>query len=105
MMPATPSGGFCRTTNPVAFRTTIPRSFKTRLQAKSTEQQGAILRCIDWLAKNPRHPGLRTRKVQGAPGEWEARADRGSRVTWRYGEEPRTIVLLNHCTHKQVLGR
>ncbi|MDO8588936.1 MAG: hypothetical protein Q7T82_18065 [Armatimonadota bacterium] len=33
------------------------------------------------LAENPRHPSLRLKKIQGAPGIWEAGVDRGCRLT------------------------
>ena len=59
--------------------------------------QLAIARCLELLADNPRHPGLRTHRVQGAPGVWEAYVDRANRVTFHY--DGSTIVLRNNCNH------
>lgn len=33
------------------------------------------------LAENPRHPSLHLKKIEGTPGIWEARVDRGCRMT------------------------
>ena len=65
--------------------------------------QGAIFRCIDKLAEDPRHPSLRTKRIQGDPGMWEARVDQKNRVSWKYGEQPREIVVASHCHHDEVL--
>jgi hypothetical protein len=59
--------------------------------------QFAIARCLELLADNPRHPGLRTHRVQGAPGVWEAYVDRANRVTFHY--DGPAIVLRNNCNH------
>lgn len=34
------------------------------------------------LAKDPRHPSLRSKPIQGAPGIYEARIDRDYRLTY-----------------------
>ena len=81
----------------------IDAAFKRRLAAKSHRQQDAIARAIVKLRKNPRHPGLRTHKLQGMPGVIAARVSEGDRLTFRW--EGAKIVLLNHCTHSQVYGR
>ena len=84
------------------FRLIIPRSFKKRLDKKIPALRGAVMECVERLAGNPTHPGLRCRHIRGAPGEWEARVDSKNRISWMYGG-PGEIVLLNHCTHEEVL--
>jgi hypothetical protein len=81
----------------------FPTPLKAKLRAKTPEAQGAILKCIAQLSENPRIRGLRTSKIQGERGVWEARAGRSRRVSWEW--EGGRIVILNHCDHDEVLKR
>jgi excisionase family DNA binding protein len=49
------------------------------------------------LGQDVRHPGLRTSKVRGAVGVFEARASRAVRVTFLWRKTP--SFLLRNCTH------
>lgn len=81
----------------------IPTTLKEKLRLKPLESQGALLKCFNQLAENPRYPGLRTSKIQGTQGVFEARASRSDRVSWEWDQG--VIVILNHCKHDDVLGR
>lgn len=64
--------------------------------------QTAIRKCIERLGDDPRHPGLRVRKMSGREGVWEARVDRKNRVTFHMENgtlESGTICMRNHCNH------
>ncbi len=50
------------------------------------------------LAGDPRHPGLRVKRVQGTAGIWEARASASLRITFEMRDE-----LLTLCV--RVVGR
>jgi len=50
------------------------RSLPERLRRKTDK-------ALRLLAENPGHPSLRLKKIQGAPGIWEARVDKGCRMT------------------------
>ena len=101
MTPATPSGGSCPTTRAKPLPPLrIPTPFKRKLAKKPVELQGAILECVQKLGENPRSPGLRTSRVRGHQTAWEARVDRGNRVTWEWDDG--TIVLRAHCNHEIV---
>jgi hypothetical protein len=71
--------------------------FKKRLAKKTPEQQGAILRCIKKLEAHPDSPGLRVKKMQGYDNIWEARVDRGNRLTFERDGD--VITLRTHCNH------
>ncbi len=86
----------------MAFRITLDLKFRRRLRKKPPTLVGAIIECIVRLADNPRHPGLRTHRIQGTRSTWEAYVDRSNRVSWEYGA-PDEIVVLNHCNHEEVL--
>lgn len=64
-------------------------------------------RCVDkaivLLGGNPRHPGLRVKKIQGAEGIWEARASRSLRITFELRGD--VIILRNVGDHDVTLKR
>ncbi|MGH8933019.1 MAG: hypothetical protein ACRDZO_20940 [Egibacteraceae bacterium] len=76
----------------------IPDHFRKVLHSKPAALQAAVLKCVARLGDNPRHPGLRTHRLQGAKGVWEAYVDKANRVTFHYGVDGR-IVLRNNCNH------
>ena len=80
----------------------IPPNFKKVMRKKPPDLQDAITRCVKLLGSNPRHPGLKTHKVHGAPGVFEAYVDIHNRVTFeRSGDR---IILRNNCNHS-ILDR
>jgi hypothetical protein len=80
----------------------IPVHFKKHLATKSASLQAAILECVARLGENTRHPSLRTHRVQGTKGVYEAYVDKANRVTFHY--DSGRIVLRNHCNH-DIVGR
>lgn len=81
----------------------IPDDFKKELRRKPPRLADAILRCVQGLGENPRHPGLHVHRVQGTPGVWEAYVDRANRVTFHY--EDGVIVMRKHCNHDILTRR
>jgi hypothetical protein len=77
--------------------------FKRAYRKKASEMRDGIDRAVLQLRTDPHHRGLRTHRVQGAPGVFEARLDGGNRLTFHW--EGVTIVLRNHCTHDITLKR
>jgi hypothetical protein len=84
-----------------------PRRLKKTFEKKSLSSKAAILECVKKLRVDPRDPSLRTKKLSGRTvrGQpvFEARVTDGDRVTFYWDGE--VIILENHCTHQQVLGR
>jgi hypothetical protein len=80
----------------------ISNRFKKQLHKKPPDMQDTIAEAVTQLRKDHRHPGLRTHRVWGQPGVFEARLDRGNRLTFHW--EGETIVLRAHCNH-EVLKR
>lgn len=78
----------------------LDTTFKRRLADKSPAAQAAVLECVERLADNPRHPGLRTHGIRTKPGVFSARVDRGNRVSFHW--EGGVVVLRNHCNHDMV---
>lgn len=75
----------------------IPPQFKKVLSKKPAQLQAAILECVQRLGDNPRHPSLKTHRVRGARGVFEAYVDMANRVTFEWDGD--TIVLRNNCNH------
>mgnify|MGYP000939236951 CR=1 FL=1 len=53
------------------------------------------------MAQNPFHPSLRTKKVQGKNGIFEASVNKNIRITWQYGKGG--ILLRNIGEHDETL--
>lgn len=60
-----------------------------------------VKRALRLLADNPRHPGLRVKRVQGTDRIWEARAGLSVRLTFEI--EGDGIVLRNVGAHDETL--
>ncbi len=76
--------------------------FKRAYKKKTAEMRQVLDDAVLQLRKDPRHPGLRTHRVWGRKGVYEARLDKGNRLTFEW--DGPTIVLLAHCNH-DILGR
>ena len=71
------------------------RSLPETLQRKTDK-------ALKLLAEDPRHPSLRLKKIQGAPGIWEARVDKGCRMTLEV--RPGFYLLRNIGKHDEALS-
>ncbi|HUJ69782.1 MAG TPA: hypothetical protein VLW86_09675 [Syntrophorhabdales bacterium] len=63
----------------------------------------ALKKKLDIMADNPRHPSLRTKKIKGREGIFEATISMGVRMTWEYFEDG--ILLRNIGGHDRTLKR
>ena len=66
------------------------------------EKQG-VRKALTLLGGNPRHPGLRVKKMEGRKNIWEACLSRRMRMTFEMSGE--VIVLRNVGEHDKVLKR
>jgi putative component of toxin-antitoxin plasmid stabilization module len=65
--------------------------------------QAKALKALRLLDADFRHPGLRAKKVQGTKGIYEARIDRGYRMTYqRRGDR---LIMRNIGAHDDVLDK
>jgi mRNA interferase RelE/StbE len=82
----------------IRFTRRFLRSFSL-LPAAVQEKVGKQLAL---LAKDPRHPSLQTKPVQGASGIYEARVNIDYRLTYERDEED-TLVLRTVGRHDEAL--
>lgn len=79
----------------------VTNNFKKRAAKKPKHMQERIAECIKALAADPKNPKLRTHKMQGHKGVWEAYIDNdGNRVTFEW--DASVIVLRNNCNHDML---
>ena len=70
---------------------TSPR-FKKAFKNLTPDMQAKVIKTLQFLAENPRHPSLQTKPIQGLQGIYEARVDQSYRLT--YQRLPNDILLL-----------
>lgn len=76
--------------------------FKAAYSSLPGTLQGKAQKAIRLLAENPRHPSLHLKKMQGTTGIWEARVDRGCRMTLEISND--VYTLRNIGKHDETLG-
>jgi mRNA-degrading endonuclease YafQ of YafQ-DinJ toxin-antitoxin module len=81
------------------FSARFKKSYK---QLEETDQK-AIKKKLDLLSRNPHHPSLRTKKVQGTDGIFECSISMSIRLTWEY--EGESILLRVVGDHDEVLKK
>ena len=79
--------------------------FKRAFQALPKEIQNKAVRALRLMAEDMHYPALVVKKVQGYPGEWEARVDIKYRLTFQYEQkEDETICILRNIdNHDECL--
>jgi mRNA interferase RelE/StbE len=75
--------------------------FKKSYKKLSKNVQKALGKKLSLMSKNPYHPSLRTKKVQGANDIFECTVSMSVRMTWQYGDA--SIVLRVVGDHDEVL--
>lgn len=68
----------------------LPKDIKKILRSK-----------LEIMIDNPRHPSLRTKKIQGQENIFEASVTMGIRITWQYTDD--SILLRNIGEHDKTL--
>jgi len=66
------------------------------------EVKRALKKKLDLLADNPKHPSLRTKKIKGSEGIFEASINMDIRMTWEFYEDG--ILLRNIGKHDKTLN-
>jgi mRNA interferase RelE/StbE len=66
------------------------------------EVKKVLKKKLDLLADNSKHPSLRTKKIKGSEGIFEASIKMDIRMTWEFYEDG--ILLRNIARHDKTLG-
>ncbi|MCL5883678.1 MAG: hypothetical protein M1539_06875 [Actinobacteria bacterium] len=85
------------------MRIALTKTFRRGYGKLPLAVQEKVDRQIVALATDPHHPSLVVKKIKGAPGIWEARVDRGYRMTFVVRED--VIILRRVGPHDATLRR
>ena len=75
--------------------------FVEKTKLLSIEARRALKNKLELMIENPRHPSLRTKKIQGQDNIFEASITMGIRMTWQYTEDG--VLLRNIGEHDRTL--
>lgn len=75
--------------------------FKKDYKELQQYEQALVDKALEFLAADPRHPGLCVKKVEGHKEIWEARASGKSRFTFTWVGDMITLRAVGH--HDEVL--
>jgi mRNA interferase RelE/StbE len=75
--------------------------FKKFYKQLSNEEKKGLQKKLLLMVKNPHHPSLRTKKVQGTDNIFECSINMAVRMTWQYDGE--SILLRVIGDHDEVL--
>jgi mRNA interferase RelE/StbE len=75
--------------------------FKKSYKKLDQDEQKALQKKLSLMSKNPYHPSLRTKKVQGANDLFECSVNRSIRMTWQHKGESLWLRVIG--SHDEVL--
>ena len=84
------------------MRFVATKRFEDAYRSLPEELRRKVGKTLRLLADNPKHPSLRLKKMQGAPGIWEARVDKGCRMTLEIRSD--CVLLRNVGKHNETLS-
>ncbi|MBF7084424.1 hypothetical protein IT084_15845 [Desulfallas sp. Bu1-1] len=77
--------------------------FNEKVKELSPEVKKALKHKLSLMMHNPRHPSLRTKKIQGHEDIFEASITMDIRMTWQYMDDG--ILLRNIGEHDKTLKK
>ncbi len=77
--------------------------FKAAYRELTPSNQQRARKAIRLLRENPRHPGLRVKRIKGTQDIWEARVSRSTRMTFEVHRD--LIILRNVGEHDKTLAK
>ena len=77
-------------------------SFREGVQRLSPEAKKQLKKKLELMIVNPRHPSLRSKKIQGCDGIFEVSVNMDIRMTWQYTEDG--ILLRKIGDHDKTLN-
>ena len=75
--------------------------FKKKVELLEPQMKKSLKNKLELMYQNPKHPSLRTKRVQGTTDIYEASINMAYRMTWQYYEDG--ILLRNIGEHDKTL--
>ena len=85
------------------FTLTFTERFKKHYKSLQPNEQKQIIKKVELLAKNPMHPSLRTKRIQGTNDLFECSVNMSIRIIWYY--EGDQIIILMDVGHHDILNQ
>ena len=77
-------------------------NFLDSIKRMSPAEKKVLKKKLDLLVDNPKHPSLRTKKIKGSEGIFEASVNMDIRMTWEFYKDG--ILLRNIGRHDKTLS-
>ena len=83
------------------MKVVFTEQFEQVYEKLTAAERRSVRKALSLLGDNPRHPGLRVKKMKGKQNVWEARPSTRLRMTFEMAGE--TIIMRNVGEHDTVL--
>lgn len=85
----------------MAYRFTFTPRFQKHFKSLTAHEKQRLMNKLELLSKNPMHPSLRTRRIQGTADLFECSVNMDIRIIWYY--EGDTMIILVDVGHHDIL--
>jgi mRNA-degrading endonuclease YafQ of YafQ-DinJ toxin-antitoxin module len=87
----------------MAYRFTFTDRFQKHFKSLTIQEKAQIINKLEFLAENPNHPSLRTKRIQGTDKLYECSVNMDIRIIWYY--EGNIMIILVDVGHHDILQR
>jgi mRNA interferase RelE/StbE len=85
----------------MAYRFTFTGRFQKHFKSLTEQEKKQLMNKLEFLAGNPMHPSLRTKRIQGAEDLFECSVNMDICIIWYY--EGDTMIILVDVGHHDIL--
>ena len=85
------------------YKITYTEKFQKHYKKLHPNEKKQIKNKIEILAKNPMHPSLRSKRIQGTRNLFEFSANMDIRIIWYYEND--LIIILADVGHHDILNK
>ena len=87
----------------MAYLITYTKRFQKHYKKMAATEKKQIKSKVETLSKNPLHPSLRTKRIQGTDDLFECSINMDIRIIWYYEDDQ--LILLLDVGHHDILDR
>ena len=83
------------------YRFTFTHRFQKHFKPLAAQEKKQLMKKLQLLAKNPAHPSLRTKRIQGTDDLFESSVNMDIRIIWHF--ENNEMIILGDIGHHDIL--
>ncbi len=87
----------------MSYQFTFTERFKKHFKNLTSNEKKQLSSKLQLLSKNPNHPSLRTKRIQGTDDLFECSVNMSIRIIWYY--EGDKIIILVDIGHHDILKK